>query len=982
MSNPANDHLDRIDFLLRSSPTVIYTRETSAGNATRFISQNISNFLGYDAAAFLQNPKFWLSCIHPFDVDDVLQTLSDLYDTGQNTIEYRMRHQNGTFHWIRDDQRLILNEQGKPTEIIGAWINVDQTKQAEAKIHLQHQLLEEIQSVQTSYISGMPREEVYQQLLASMVGLTESEYGFIGEVVQTDERRRLRILGVSNFIRDELTREFFERNLPADSIIYSMDSLFDAAIQSGEILISNSPATDPRGKGSPPDHPVVSSFMALPITISGRVAGLIGVANRPDGFDHALADYVRPLVSTCANILEACHSEEQRKQVLSLLENSEERFRAVFDTVADGIITIDENGIIDSINPAAERIFAYSAEELIGQNVSRLMPDDIARQHDDLLNDYLGRRAPNVLSTARQVTGRRRDGSLFPMELTANETIINHRLMFTGIVRDITRRKQAEAELISAKEEAERASSAKTEFLSSMSHELRTPLNAILGFSQLLEINDHIGLQEKQHAIEIRHAGEHLLALINDVLDLARVETGNITANLEPVNIAQLVESTIILATPLAEKRQIDLATDLGQLGGRQVLADPIRLKQSLLNLISNGIKYNSPGGAVDIRCTCLESGRIRFSVRDTGAGIPADMQSQLFQSFNRLGAERSDIEGTGIGLALTRRLINSMGGEIGFTSTPDHGSVFWLDLNEAEAGTEQAQTQQTTPAQMGAIFSGRALIAEDNPVNLQLLRRQLQMLGFEVDCTENGRQALIRWHLMRHDVVLTDINMPEMDGYQLGRAIRRSEQVLGGHVPIIAVTANALTGDAEKCISSGMNDHLAKPIILEQLTQILAKWLPHSLERQHMSPPNPPTPAPMMTESTPVQEDIIDLGILSQFVGDDRELQAQLLAQYSTTSTQTVADITAAAATRNAQQVSFAAHKLKSSSRAMGAGTLADICQALEKAGKEEDWDDIDRLSPQIPPLMLRAQQFIEHFLSVPEDAGNNDCLNSPTKG
>ncbi|MCW9057866.1 MAG: response regulator [Gammaproteobacteria bacterium] len=400
-------------------------------------------------------------------------------------------------------------------------------------------------------------------------------------------------------------------------------------------------------------------------------------------------------------------------------------------------------------------------------------------------------------------------------------------LHMLGVVQDITGLKGTELALMTAKDEAERASQAKSEFLSRMSHELRTPMNAILGFGQLLESDDALDEEQRDSVREILHGGRHLLELINEVLDLARVESGRIDLSLEPVELCGVMHECFSLMQPLAEPHSIRLRH--AGVDGALVRADRTRLKQVLLNLLSNAVKYNREGGEVGIEVTSADDGQMRISINDTGMGIPVERQKELFQPFNRLGAEATEVEGTGIGLTITRRLVEMMGGRIGMESMPGRGSRFWVELPlEALPATGGAATDFSTPDGPDPSADRprrRVLYIEDNPANLKLVsqllgrRRHIHLLTAHTPSL--GLELAIAH---RPDLILLDINMPGMDGYQLLSVLRTDARL--GSIPVVAVTANAMPRDIERGRAAGFSDYLSKPIDIKRFYAILDQWL------------------------------------------------------------------------------------------------------------------------------------------------------------
>jgi len=360
-------------------------------------------------------------------------------------------------------------------------------------------------------------------------------------------------------------------------------------------------------------------------------------------------------------------------------QESTQHLQAILDNVIDGIITIDERGSMISFNAAAERIFGFASGEVIGHNISMLMPEPHRSQHDGYLHNYLSTGVARVIGIGREAQGQHKDGSVFPIDLSVSQIARDGKRMFIGLVRDITARKHAEDLLVSAKEAAEHASLAKSQFLASMSHELRTPMNAVLGFAQLIEAEQALTPESRENLEEIIKAGWHLLQLINEVLDLSNIEEGKAELAIEPVGVADLVDECLIALEPLAQERQIRI--ERGDFDQMTVRADRKHLKQALLNLLSNAVKYNRPAGHVRVHAAIIDTGMLRLLVSDTGPGIPADRLKELLQPFNRLGLEAGSIAGTGIGLVLARRIVELMGGRIGVDSQHGTGSTFWIEL-------------------------------------------------------------------------------------------------------------------------------------------------------------------------------------------------------------------------------------------------------------------------------------------------------------
>ncbi len=389
----------------------------------------------------------------------------------------------------------------------------------------------------------------------------------------------------------------------------------------------------------------------------------------------------------------------------------------------------------------------------------------------------------------------------------------------------------ANAELANANEEARSANQAKSAFLSSMSHELRTPLNAILGFAQILTSNTLPSTleQKKEFANHILKSGRHLLTLINEILDLAKVESGTITLSMEPVALADILLECRTMIEPIAATRKVRVL--FPDVDGAVVMADRTRLKQVMLNLLSNAVKYNRDEGAVVLTCDQCTPTRMRLSIQDTGNGLNPEQVASLFQPFNRLGQESGAQEGTGIGLVVTKRLVELMGGEIGVTSSPGVGSVFWIELGSTAPRTSSLAERAapgggTTSAASGAEFVPRLLLyVEDNPANLRLVeeivafRRDLRLLS-----AHDGHLGLQLARAHRPDIILMDLNLPGMSGFEVLRQLGADPET--ADIPVIALTANAMPRDIERGVAAGFHRYLTKPIDIEKFTEAINSTL------------------------------------------------------------------------------------------------------------------------------------------------------------
>jgi len=1071
---------------------------------------------------------------------------------------------------------------------------------------------------------------LYHNLLTDFIRITNSEYGFIGEVLyDSNDKPRLKTHAISKINWNEETQLFYESNAVDRLELRILNSSYKATITSGQAVIVNDLTNDPRYIKPSDNRLSLNSFLGIPVFVGKNLMGMVGVTNGPDGFDESMVITLQPLLKTYGLIIDAYRKNQRHHRVEQSLKNREAEFRAVVDNAVDAIITIDESGIIESVNPAVQRMFGYCAEEVIGKNVNMLMPATHRAKHDKYIQTYIKTAVAKIVGIGREIEAQRKDGSIFPMDLAVSEMQINGQRKFTGIVRDITHlkateqalrqnteyfnhllnssndvlwattpdgskylymshsaetlygrpvsdfienprlqielihpddqsqvlnsaaillnteqvetnyrivradgairwvhdrknmirdshgnyveiagiatditerkqaqealqnneaqlsflfaespvvtynceahgdfactfisenvkklfgyepesflneprfwingihpddlqhvfnelellfkhgyhthvyrfrkrdgsycwvedglrliydnagipkeivgywanideRKQAESALIEAKEAAEKANQAKSEFLSSMSHELRTPLNAILGLAQLYEYDNNLQPKHKLNAKEIYKAGEHLLSLINDVLDLAKIEAGHIDLSMERVALRKVLDDCIILTQPLLLSRGILLELDAQQCNDLYVFVDYTRLKQVMLNLMSNAVKYNRQNGKIMINCATGSENSIRISVTDTGQGLTEDKVARLFQPFSRLGAEFSEVEGTGIGLMITKQLVEMMGGNIGVESVPGKGSRFWVELKIASHQQPEDTQEKINTAPESASLSNisrknietnRILIAEDNKANQEVLRQQLDILGYQADIASNGQQAWEWWQSNKYDLLLTDIHMPEMNGLQLTDSIRKAETSSYDHTPIIVISANAMDGEAQRCMEAGMDGFIAKPINLNDLQRTLEKWLPKD-ESESLKDASKEKAMLIQAEKAAIDiETPINFSILSQFIGANPERHRRFLKKFVNLLPENIQKINSAYENQSASDIVFFSHKLKSPAKTMGAHELAAVCQALETTAKASQWETIDSLIPKLNNLAEKIKCYLSDY-------------------
>jgi PAS domain S-box-containing protein len=634
---------------------------------------------------------------------------------------------------------------------------------------------------------------------------------------------------------------------------------------------------------------------------------------------------------------------------------NERRLRGIVNGVADALVSVDAHGEVASVNRAAAALFGFAAEEMIGTAVTRVLPDyaGIAGTQEALVLETVGRDAR---------------GTLFPVEVARGRDVTDalggERII---ILRDITQRKAVEEAIRAAHDRAVEAAEVKSQFLATMSHEIRTPINAVVGMSELL-LGTPLSDEARDYAVTVRDSADSLLAIVNDILDFSKIEAGRMELESIPFAPVAALENATDILSAAARKKGLSLATYVAPDVPRRVLGDADRLRQVFLNLIGNAVKFTEQGSvtvrAVVERVEAEKTVVLRFSVTDTGPGIAPDVAGRLFEPFRQADqSTRRRYGGTGLGLSISRRLVELMGGTIGFESAAGSGATFWFTVPfaqvvrdgegmrtgalrgarvlvvdpEGEArqavdqylfawgvvasstangahGLELAKAAVTRSGAFDAVIVDRGaggdafalgarlhaiagfeavpfvlvtganepaslaearahgftavvrkpirrsvlhdalvaaidggppsirvatfdgvvtqrggdmlvLVAEDNPVNRKLALQQLKKLGYRAHAVTDGREAIEAVAHGNYDLVLMDCQMPEVDGFEATRAIRRAESAGGGHVPIVAMTANALEGDREACLSAGMDDYLAKPVQLAALGALVERF-------------------------------------------------------------------------------------------------------------------------------------------------------------
>ena len=512
---------------------------------------------------------------------------------------------------------------------------------------------------------------------------------------------------------------------------------------------------------------------------------------------------------------------------------------AILTSANFSIIATDEMGIIQLFNVGAERMLGYTA----GEVVNKISPSDIHDPHEvkaraEALSlelstpiapgfEALAFKASRGIEDIYELTYICKDGSCFPaiISITALRDEYDLIIGYLLIGTDNSVRKRVELELNDAVIAADKANRAKSDFLSSMSHELRTPLNAILGFAQLVETGTPVPTpSQKRNLDQILKAGWYLLELINEILDLALIESGRLSLSIESVSLDDVMLECRAMIEPQAQKRGLRMSFP-AFVAPRFVNADRTRLKQVLINLLYNAVKYNKPGGAVSVEYALVTPNSIRISICDTGLGLSPEELKQLFQPFNRLGKEASSEEGTGIGLVVTKRLVEMMGGRIGAESALDTGSVFWVELGLRStpqgAVIVDGHASPGHTCETDGLPKHTLLYVEDNPANLELVEQLVARRGdLRLLTASDGKLGIEFARAYLPEVILMDINLPGISGIDAMKVLHADPAT--AHIPIIALSANAVPRDIERALKAGFFNYITKPVKISQFMDAL----------------------------------------------------------------------------------------------------------------------------------------------------------------
>jgi two-component system, sensor histidine kinase and response regulator len=843
---------ERLQYLLTSSPVVIYSSKKTSGNfSTTFISENVKAMVGYEAQEFLENPNFWLHHVHPEDVELISEKFSQLVEQEYSSYEYRWLHADGTYHWFYEKMRLISDEAGKAIECVGYWADINDAKLAELALHSgrqQYKLLAEASPACIFHADVDGNVLYFNQRWSEITGCSLEESLGTGwtKAVHPDDREQL-FLAWNQARIIKAIYKYEHRFLRDDStVVWVICQALPEFRDDGEI------------KG----------YIGTITDITERKLAEEALRESAER-ERAIAQVIQRMRQTLDLETIFAATTQELRQVLNCDRVVVYRFNPhwagefVSESVGNGWISLIEEhnndpylteGILDDgrcLAKILDREDNYLENPYLQatQGANFLCVPDIynAEFHPcyiSLLERFqakayiivpilYGNQLWGLLASYQNSDARQWK----PEEINIAVQIGNQlgvALQQAQLLAQTQRQSQALQEAVITADAANRA---KSEFLANMSHELRTPLNAILGFTQVMSHDHALSTEHQQNLAIINRAGEHLLNLINDILEMSKIEAGRITLNLNSFDLIRLLENLEEMLRFRATSKGLELVFEYTSHLPHYIQADESKLRQVLLNLLGNAIKFTDTGRVI-LRVRMGDGEKILsnpqsliFEVTDTGRGIALEEIDLLFEAFGQTETGRKSQQGTGLGLAISRKYVQLMGGDISVTSIIGEGSKFAFDIQISLAVASEIQIKQIrrqvlslAPAQS----EYRILVVDDSIDSRLVLVKILTSIGFVVQEAANGIEAIAVWQKWQPHLILMDMRMPIMDGYEATKIIKTTEEtpISNCDTIIIALTANAFEEQREAMIQAGCDDYMNKPFREEQLLEKLSEYL------------------------------------------------------------------------------------------------------------------------------------------------------------
>jgi PAS domain S-box-containing protein len=761
----------------------------------------------------------WSSNIHEEDVLYLKSIFPGFLASKKNGVfNYRITVNEDTRHIQKLSTPVLINNE------IAYYICIlnDQTAhmQQELQLKQQNELLNVLQQIQINFLKSDNESEIFESLLQQILALTGCEYGFIGEVLTEAENKKvMKAHAISTVEWHDETKQLYEKRSATGMRFENLDNLFGHAILSGEPVISNDFRHDPRKGGTPPGHPDFDSFLGIPVKCGDETIGIIGLSNKKGGFDQNHVSFLEPLTITVSTLLQAHNMRKQKLETEHRTLENAQYLQVLLASLDDIVLEMNEQFVFTNVWTTDESKLFVPREVFIGRSFKEFFDgpfyDTVMPILESVLNT--GEPAMHEYEDIRPGEERWFSGKYNLVKLANGEKRILKQ------IRDITELKKSQMEMLRAKDEAEKAARIKSEFLSVMSHEIRTPMNAIIGFIDLL-LHEDPKPEQISYLKNLKLSAAQLLYLLNNILDYSKLEAGKMQA--EEVNTSLREQVHIIEKTfsQLATEKNITLTATIDDNIPEFCKTDPFRLNRILTNLVSNAIKFTESGNVSINLALVNDTGqniRVRFKVADTGIGISPEQLPHVFDEFTQEHSSTTrKYGGTGLGLTITRKLVEEFGSSITVESKKSMGTTFSfeLDLKKGKAEKTRAAEEKHTTADLSAL---NILIVEDNVINAMIVQKFIQNWGGKSMHAPSGPDAIEMVKSYTFDMILMDLQMPDMDGFETTSEVRK----ILPEIPIIALTADAMAETKTKVLASGMDNYMTKPFNPDDLRDLISLY-------------------------------------------------------------------------------------------------------------------------------------------------------------
>jgi PAS domain S-box-containing protein len=761
----------------------------------------------------------WIRNIHPDDIDRLLTELEQFRTSKQKGIfNYRIIV-DGKIKYIQKlSTPVILNNE--TTYFVCIVTDVTAQKKQEDEIAKQHKLLQSLQEIQIGFLTSENESKVFEDLLAKILDLTECSYGFIGEVVEDDGQKILESHVISNLSWNKETQQLYDPKLEGGGMrLESLDNLFGTAILTGEPILSNDVPNDPRGKGIPTGHPALTNFLGIPFKRDEQVVGMVGIANHKGDFTSEMIAFLEPITATASTLLQA--RQIKRSKEITERDNAEKAqyLNILLSSLDDIIFELNEELEFTNVwTKEPDKLFIPPAE-FLGKPYHMFFPPSFIELTKPVMESVL----ETGISNGYEYQGF---GDLSDRWFSCTDSLVtltNGRKRLLKQVRDITEIKNSQQAILNAKEEAEKATRIKSEFISVMSHEIRTPMNAIIGFINLL-LHETPLPHQIPYLTNLKMSASQLLYLLNNILDYSKIEAGKMQFELAPVSLKDLAASVMTTFSHSAKEKGLSLKTIVDPQIDKKVVTDAFRLNRVVSNLLSNAIKFTEKGEVsfeIKLEHQTPEALTVAMLIRDTGVGIGEENLQYIFEEFTQ---EHSSITrkygGTGLGLAISNKLIKEFNSTIEVRSEKGKGSCFSFVLTLPIAKPGDSAHDEKLPSDTG-LGDVEVLVVEDNQINALIVQKFITNWGGKSQHASSGAMAIEMLKSQSFDVILMDLQMPDMDGYETTKLIR----AFLPDIPVIALTADAMSETKTTVMESGMNDYITKPFNPTELKGILEHY-------------------------------------------------------------------------------------------------------------------------------------------------------------